>query len=308
MMEYKCPRCHYTVSSKTHYVKHLSRKNICNAEHEDIPPDTLLKELMDKELEKAFVCSTCQSRFTHKTSLYRHIRSEHTTSGNAVHSNNASHTEHSHNTTTEHSHNTDHNHHNTTTADHSHNTTTTNTQSYNTNSLNNTTNNYNITINLAPYGEHSVNHVEENLEQLSKCLKDILGNGVPNVVEMIHMDPNQPQNHNVKLKRIKYPGTMMVYVRDPNGEKKWVEWDLNTALHKLVIEGTDILIRHNNKSYTEDELPNDDKEELFDLHREQLTKVRQKNKFVYGKVKNGVLSKFKDQRKEDIIGKEGTTT
>jgi Cu/Zn superoxide dismutase len=269
-MEYVCERCHHTTTLKTRHYEHLVRVHPCEPVYSDVSVEYLLSKLDSSYLDKPFSCNECKARFQHSSSLSRH-KATHKKSFEPNQESMIS----SHNTTQSHN-NQSFN-------------TTTNSNSNNTTTNSNNTTNINITINLSPYGEHSVSHVEEKLQALTSCLKNILGDGIPNVVEMIHMDPKVPENHNVRLKRERHPGKMLVYVRKEDGTAQWEEKDLNTTLHQLIVEGTDILIRHNNKIMNEQDI------ELYYMKSEKLSNIRSKKRGSYAGVKNGVLSKFKSQ-------------
>ncbi len=276
MTLYECPRCHHVAQSKRHYSKHLNRKRPCLALYCDEPPGMLLEALQQEYKEKPFACDRCECRFAHAAGLSRH-KSTHKKTDEVV--NNVVHAVHN----------------NCHSADNSYNTTT------NSNNVNNSHNavtienlTQNIHIHINPMGTEDLWHIENDQAFLTKCLQNILADGIPNLVEKIYMDPEMPQNHNVKLQREKPPGTMMVYIKQGEGDMKWVPRDLNTTLDTMIEKGSNILIMHNNSVYriTKDH-------ETFDHRSNNISHVRAKKRGVYGKIRQGVLCKVKEKRDSD---------
>lgn len=76
-MPYQCPRCHYSVESKTIYLNHLRRKNPCPTQFSDKPIHDIIRELEEVYEEKPHACRECNHRFVTKGSLTRHILSHH---------------------------------------------------------------------------------------------------------------------------------------------------------------------------------------------------------------------------------------
>ena len=53
-MLYRCKRCGFSSHIKTHYIRHLeTRKKPCKVKYLDIPIETLIKELDDKNCKYA---------------------------------------------------------------------------------------------------------------------------------------------------------------------------------------------------------------------------------------------------------------
>jgi hypothetical protein len=265
-MQHICPRCHFSTKYRTHYVNHLERKQSCAPIYENIPIEELLGK-MNSDKKRTHICDTCKGTFSHASSLSRH-KLTHKINNEApsiINITNNTNNTNSNNIT-------------------------------NTNSNNITNNNINITINLTPFGEHSVKHVEEQLDFLTKSLKNILGEGIPDLIETIHLNPSIPENHNVKLHRIKHPSTMKVYTRTEDGECQWIERDMNTTLDQVIQGGVNILASHHYKK--PEEIREQDKVEpdIFDMRTERLSKIKKQQRGVYGNVRNGVLCKFKENK------------
>lgn len=275
-MGYECPRCHYATANKYNYINHLNKKNVCNVVFEDIDVKDLLSELVNKEASpKTFNCTHCLKRFAFASGLCRHMKT-HTEINN------------SHNTT---------NSHNTETHTNSHNT--------------NTTNNYNqpITINqtINVFGKEDLTKVLNDKEFLTKCLKDVLRDGIPNLIEKIYLNPNIPENHNIRLKTAKYPPQVEVVIGTNDDGKPIVEMKDAFELYEYIIKnkGTSLLVIHKDDLYREISKPTTDESETYGQRGKKLADINSKKKGVYGTVRNGVHAKFRTaQLRERVANTE----
>ena len=265
-MVYVCDRCHSEFQNKTKYINHLLRKRPCMSMYSNESSKTILEKLQQNYLDKPHVCPQCDARFAHMPNLYRHRQRQHKdvvdATSNMTNSNNG-------NQEVTHSHNTSNSHNMT-------------------NCPISVTNN--ISININPLGHEDLHHIENDHEFLTKCLRNVLADGIPNLLEKIYMDPCVPENHNIKLQRTKPPGVMMVYTKSNDGEtSNWVNMDLHSTLDTMIEKGSNILIKHNNQVFriTKDN-------DSFDMRTTNISNVRRKKKGVYGKIRNGVLCKVKN--------------
>ena len=291
-MEYKCERCHYNAKYKTHYVEHLSRKHPCNSMFSEKSPSVLLEELQQKYDNKPHECPICRLRFSHASGLSRHKTQMHSSDeSKPSYIINSTRDSHDSNSIDNHYQNS----HNQVTQSHNQiSTTTTTTNSHN------TTNNINITININPLGEENIKQVEEQLDLLTNCLKNILGDGIPNIIEKIHLNPEIPENKNVTLQRIKKPSTMNVYERDDNGEPKWVEKDMNATLDNLISKGLNLLKKHHHSTTPPiNDAMTMEQREILDQRNERISKIDRKSRGNYRSVRDNVLNKFKDDRNKE---------
>jgi hypothetical protein len=77
-MIYECPRCKFTSESKSHYLAHLNRQNICSPTFSDKPPNEILEELIEeKKSHKKHPCKYCDKSFSHSSGLSRHYHEAH---------------------------------------------------------------------------------------------------------------------------------------------------------------------------------------------------------------------------------------
>jgi len=70
---FECPRCGYNTNIITNFIKHLSKKIICNPLNPDISIDDIKNELINKKLN-SFECEGCHKKYSSKDSLRKHIR------------------------------------------------------------------------------------------------------------------------------------------------------------------------------------------------------------------------------------------
>jgi hypothetical protein len=103
---------------------------------------------------------------------------------------------------------------------------------------------------INPVRKEDIKHILQDSEFLTQCLRNVLYDGIPNLLEKIHLDPEHPENNNVSITRVKHPAKMKVFSRDKKEkEPSWKELDSETALQKIIYRGCDILVSHNNKLY-----------------------------------------------------------
>jgi hypothetical protein len=69
-----CDRCHHESNRKGDLIKHLQRKNLCDAIYSDIPCQELIKDirLRRKDPVMRFTCSACEKCFKTHQGIYQH--------------------------------------------------------------------------------------------------------------------------------------------------------------------------------------------------------------------------------------------
>lgn len=281
-MEFVCKRCQYTTNTKSRFITHITRKKPCEPLYSNIDRSDLIEELNHLNDFKPYGCDVCSARFSHKSGLYRH---------KAVHKEDST----QHSNAPEHSENTHHTSTSTSTITNTNNGSNTGSGvlvNGNNNDVTNSTTNNNITVNLNIFGYEDKEHLD--MEFLTKCLKNVTANGIPDLIEKIHLNPNFPQNHNVRLKRIKPPSTMWIYVKDENTNKTvWKEENMNHVLDKLVRKGCDMMVLHNNR-VVRLSVNDPNEKELSEIRSEGLCNIALKKRPIYNKIRENVLCKFKD--------------
>ena len=303
VFEYNCPRCNYSTPHKQHFMYHLKKKLPCHPIHSDIPIEDVIAQCSMKQT-RSHMCTICDKSFSHLSSLSRHRKEHHsntlahaTADAPVVVSSTKSNSENSHrlsnchnvsNTTDSYNHITNNNN-------------STNTTTNNDNSTNNSNNTVhigslnveNISINILPFGKEDMSGVENNKEFLTKCLQELLLQGIPNVIEKIFFNQELPQNNNVKLRRSAYPTSMLVYAQENDSEPpQWEERDLHQTLDQMIDKGYAVLFKHNNQLYCIDK-------EIIDLRNDKLAKVKGKKRGVYGSIKQGVLLKARQAKSKN---------
>lgn len=286
---YDCPRCHYHTTKKGAFIEHLTRKSMCTGTFSDEDLTPIYNKLREQmKITKTHICSQCNKGFSYASGLSRH-KKEHLSL--TINDNTASSS-----TTT----NVTNTNSNNTTNNQNSNNTTSNQNSHNNTTITNSQNTFNIqtlnmNVQLLPFGEEDIRHVEDDKTMLLECLKKILTDGIPNIIEKIHFNSAVPQNHNVKLKRIKHPATMLVYTKNSDGQTGWEEKSMDTTLDALIDNGCDILIK-----FKTNDLPIDfndrDQVEINDMRNEKISNIKSKKRGVYGQIKTGVICKAKESR------------
>jgi hypothetical protein len=214
------------------------------------------------------------------------------------------------NNTTSQSHNTTQN-----TNTHSHNTTnnTTNTTTQSHNTTNTTTNSHNQNINIETlnvvqlrlFGDEFTSHVENDHEFMTKCLKDVLSQGIPDLVNKIYFNPAVPENRNAKLEREHKPSRVMVFTQEGDENPQWKPKDLNEVVSKMIDKGCTLLVKHNNTLFCVDaqgdfarQLSTDEKE-LYDFRSDRISSIKNKKRGLYGSIKNNVIIKAKEAKERE---------
>lgn len=69
---YECKRCGFATVYKSSLLTHLRRKSGCLPVLEDIDRATLLEPYQSAYESKAYICTHCNKRFSHKNNMYTH--------------------------------------------------------------------------------------------------------------------------------------------------------------------------------------------------------------------------------------------
>jgi hypothetical protein len=260
---HQCPRCHYETDRKGNFIKHLSCKKTCPVVFEDVPVSTLLDDL---KKPKQFQCDRCEHSYSHINALKRHQKAVHLTSTEThVQSNN--------NTCA--SHNTNHSHNHTTT------------NSHNINAP--------VSINLNFFGHESLDHVKNDPEFLTKCLKNVNLNGITDLLEKIHLNPTVPENINVKLKREHSPKTVYVYNKEQGG---WTEMPADDVLHSMILKGVELLCIHKDDLFMIKQPLSPDDQDLCDSRTNKLGAIKKRARgSPYIPIKNSFIIKLRNHKK-----------
>lgn len=269
-MGHTCPRCGYKTEQRSHFIDHLNKKKTCVAVLKDVPVSTILEE-MNKP--KAHRCDKCEKSFTYLHGLQRHIRGVHTenTTTNTT-------------TTTTNSHND---------SSHSHNTTN-NTHCNNTNCEN--TYNCPITINLNVYGRERIDYIEDDTVQLTKHLRELAHNGIPDLIERIFLNKEVPENHNVKLKREHHPKLFEVYVSNESEGGEWKHMKADEIINDMIHKGLDIMIRQNGNLLSVS--PTTEERDNWDWRDTTIKNIKTKKRGSrYVPIRDMVMTRFREAKR-----------
>ena len=248
---FHCRRCNFSTEYKHVLVKHLERKKVCDAKHDDVDVVVLLKELQD-EKEKPCKCDVCGKPFSHSSSKSRHKKTCQATTKqqlqllqetiNDMQKQLQSYESQSHTQTT----------------------------------VNNIQNQYN-TIILNSFGDESYDHITESF--LRKCVQGNV-NGVKSLIEKIHFSNDAPENKNIRLKSLK---NKLVEVAD---NEKWVVRDADDAMDCMIQKGGNLL----NKYFFESDLFAQEIETLDSKIHSFLVDILGKNNNNYFAIKRRILA------------------
>jgi hypothetical protein len=262
-MLYECVRCHYSSDNRCNYIKHLTKKKQCPTTFSNKSIDELIGEL--KVYEKTHTCNQCDKSFCHASSLSRHIKEAHITINNIT--DNSNH----HNTTNNDDHST-----------HIDNSVTNNIHNHNT---------YNITIQINPFGSENLDHLTP--EFLTKCLKDALGNGIPDLIANIHLNKDIPENHNITHKSSKWPAEVNVFLKEGDKEPEWTVRKTNEIIGRTVKNSANILQKHIFDEYDRIDNPTKDDDELRFERIEKILKAKDADRRSFGPIRDKAALKFK---------------
>jgi len=97
----------------------------------------------------------------------------------------------------------------------------------------NNTQNNNITININAFGEENTDYIDG--KTILACL-DRVYKSVPAIVEMIHFDPEHPENHNIKITNKKLP-----YASVMDNNSNWKTVNRKDAIESMMFNGYNLL-------------------------------------------------------------------
>ena len=329
-LKYVCPRCHYSTDHRSHFVGHLKKKYICPNMYSSVDPKRVIRD--HETIEKPFPCTVegCTKQFTYSSGLSRHIKLHHNDREDQDNDQNPDDEDGNANTnanaqgiqgiqdalvpptitttlTDRHdSSSIDHSHNNNNLA-HSQNT---NTTTLSNNHIENHTHIANLTVNILPFGQERINHVEQNTELLEECINQITTKGIPDIVDAVYFNAEVPENHNVTIGR-KNPPEMKVFATDASGVPSWKSMEKSGVLHHLVDKGARILIKYNEHVFSvqQERGMTDEDREKFDWRSARLTNITLKARgSSYAPIKNAVLLRAEEHAKKLMEQETATAT
>lgn len=146
-------------------------------------------------------------------------------------------------------------------------------------------NNFNININLNNFGEESLDHITP--EMLDRFVREI-NSGIAKCLEMIHFNPDVPQNHNIRVENIK---GQLVAVFENND---WVIKDMNDTVNKMINNGCRLLSNH---FYTSKALQHEDKTKHEGILAQNLCGITSKDRRYYFPVRRLVIASLHNSRR-----------
>lgn len=217
-MTHTCERCGYKTELLGNLKSHLRRKNMCLATLSDASPHDLLVAL---QVKKRHVCENCSKVFASPQSKYNHKKK-----------------------CTHKSHDLERAHEGGTEvailkeriADLEEKLKSRPLTS-NTVNIENQSIQQNFIINVKNFGNENMDYLSH--EFLTSCL---ISNNIVPLIESIHFDAEHPENHNIKMKSLRYD-LMEQYV-----DGKWIVTDKEETLDELINKGYRVLKYHSRKN------------------------------------------------------------
>lgn len=213
-MTYMCDRCGYKTDLLGNLKNHLKRKNICQPTLNDISQTDLLNSL---DIKKPSTCEYCgkifaspQSKYNHKKRCTNKVPDQLPSEVSMLKEKIAVLEEKLKGKQP---------------------------YPYNTVNIENQSIQQNFIFNVKNFGSENMDYLSH--EFLTSCL--ITNNIVP-LIESIHFDAEHPENHNIKMKSLRYE-LMEQYV-----DGKWIVTDKEETLDELINKGYRVLKYHSRKN------------------------------------------------------------
>ena len=220
-MDFTCPRCDFCSTRKQDLFRHVSRKVACTPSKGDIDLTDLKMQFQSSSKAKTiFECDNCSKKFKYTSGLSRHKKN--CTMISKIDNND----DMDKNQIFQHileelrllrkqlpP------------------------QQHNINTTNNTDNS--IHINITSFGNEDTKHIEAQKDFLTECFMD---KDIASIIEKIHLDPDFPQNQNVRMKSLKH--NLMEYKK----QDKWVVGETEKIFDQLINKGYRILKLHTRKN------------------------------------------------------------
>lgn len=150
----------------------------------------------------------------------------------------------------------------------------------------------NIQINMNAHGKEDMSYLTQQF--LTKCTKEAYFDGIPQLIREVHLNPEHPENMNIRGKSIRQ-SIMEMY----NGEK-WVRTAAIPVLDSLIQKGCKVFWQHfmNNM---ESEFKDEALQELIQKHLSTLTNVTKERKTeTYYKIRNKIFFMFFEDRDDNF--------
>jgi hypothetical protein len=234
-MDYTCSRCGLEFTEKRHLVQHLSRKRLCMPIFSDIEPKEQLEHLKNKE---GIICGICEKIYKNINSLRKHMCNDNRIEKYEVRKKQipddiflelSRYKEEILELQKDRKELMDmckelisvKKCDTIKTIDNRVDKSVTNNTAINNGIINN------VTININPFGKENIEYLTNNaMKEVYKLIKR-RGRGIINLIKDIHVNPEHPENHNIKIENVKR-GVLRIYENN-----KWHYYTFSEGLDKL---------------------------------------------------------------------------
>lgn len=239
MSTHDCERCGSQFNTRSSLIRHLKRLNECKPTLNNITAKDILKKIEKPKLTEGYQCECCKKFFNSSQGKYQHKKF---CKGKKTKDDISSKIEELEKEIFDLKNN--------------------NVKIHTVNNNNNTNNNtvYNIQINnLKPFGSENMGPLDES------TIGDLFLNlDIPELLKILHCNPDYPENHNIRIKSIKRKA-IEIY----RGNK----WDVVTfvnGLSEYLKQGRKIFFDYykNNKNTVKDEMTSEELEDILKTLRE----------------------------------------
>lgn len=152
--------------------------------------------------------------------------------------------------------------------------------------------NNNVVV-INAHGNENINYLQP--EFLTKCIMDMTNKGLPKLIENVHLNPEHPENHNIRGKSMR-----QVLLETYDG-KRWSLTPANSVLDDLIQKGCKVLYRHFN-DHRESQFENEHLQAIIDQNMRELTDLTKTRKSeTYYKIRRHLFFMFFQDKPDEFI-------
>jgi len=137
------------------------------------------------------------------------------------------------------------------------------------------------------HGQENIDYIKTDTDFMTKCVSDVISNGIPNFIKNMHMNPEHPENQNIRGKS-RRQGIMEIY-----DGCHWILTPVNSVLDDLMQKSCKVFYKHFTTNMKKEFENKEDYEMLVDKNIRDisdLTKARRSE--TYYKIRKNILFMF----------------